>query len=703
MSVIVRPGNPFPLGVYFVSGGANIAVYSSVADQVLLCLFDEDGTETQWPLPGMDAGVWHGFAEGVKPGQEYGFRVRGPYEPASGLRCNPAKLLLDPYARAISGEVTFGPAVYGHDRDNPARASDLDSAAAMPRGVMVALTADAGPNSDGELTAGATRPVRHLSDSVVYEIHVKGFTAQHPDIPADIRGTYAGLAHPAAISHLQRLGITAVELLPVHHSVPEGFLVERGLTNYWGYNTVGFFAPHAEYSAAVRAGRPGGQVAEFQDMVRALHAAGIEVILDVVYNHTPEAGPDGPTLSLRGLDNAAYYRLDPNNPASYVDTSGCGNALNVGNPACLRLIMDSLRYWVTVMGVDGFRFDLAPTLARQEGGFDTIAAFFDLVWQDPVMAQIKLIAEPWDVGQGDSYDVGRFPAGWSEWNGKFRDTVRDFWRSHDGMLPDLATRLSGSPDLYTPHRRGPDASINLITVHDGFTMLDLVSYDDKHNEANTEHNRDGTSDNRSWNCGVEGPSTDPVIVELRTRQRRAMLSTLLLARGVPLLLGGDEVGRTQQGNNNAYCQDNEIAWWDWTSIDTELRDFTINLIALRHRHPVLRRRTYQAQDDAIRWFTPSGAPMSDADWADSGAKSIAMVLSGSADPDIGDDGVPQVDDDLALLINAWWEPLTFAANWDGAGEFTVESDSYQPERRNRQVTDGQVVVGPRSVVVLRKS
>jgi glycogen operon protein len=703
MSVIVRPGNPFPLGVHFVSGGANIAVYSSVADQVLLCLFDEDGTETQWPLPGMDAGVWHGFAEGVQPGQEYGFRVRGPFDPASGARCNPAKLLLDPYARAITGEVSFGPAVYGHDLDNPSRASDLDSAAAMPRGVMVAPTADGGPDADGDLSSGTTRPGRHLSDSVLYEIHVKGFTQLHPDIPADIRGTYAGLAHPAAINHLQRLGITAVELLPVHHSVPEAFLVERGLTNYWGYNTVGFFAPHADYSAAVRAGRPGGQVAEFQRMVRVLHAAGIEVILDVVYNHTCEAGPEGPTLSFRGLDNEAYYRLGPNSKADYIDTSGCGNSVNVGNPACLRLIMDSLRYWVTVMGVDGFRFDLAPSLARQEGGFDSVAAFFDLVWQDPVMAQIKLIAEPWDVGQGDSYDVGRVPAGGSEWNGKFRDTVRDFWRSHDGMLPDLATRLAGSPDLYTRHRRGPDASINLITVHDGFTMLDLVSYDDKHNDANTEHNRDGTSDNRSWNCGVEGPTADPTIVELRTRQRRAMLSTLLLARGVPLLLGGDEVGRTQQGNNNAYCQDNEIAWWDWSSIDTQLRDFTANLIALRHRHPVLRRRTYQSRADAIRWYTPSGAPMTGADWADSGAKSVAMLMSGAADPDIGDDGVPQVDDDLALLINAWWEPLTFAVNWTGPGEFTVESDSYQPERRHRQVTDGQVVVGPRSVVVLRGS
>ncbi len=703
MSVTVRPGRPFPLGVHFTDGGVNVAVYSAVADQVQLCLFDADGTETRFRLPGMDAGIWHGFVEGVQPGQQYGFRVHGPYDPAAGKRCNPAKLLIDPYARAISGVVSFGPAVLGYDVDKPDERSDLDSAEAMPRSVMVAPSPAVGPDSAGRLPGDAHRPDRHLADTVMYEIHVKGFTRLHPDIPPEIQGTYAGLAHPVAIDHLQRLGITAVELLPVQQSVPEGFLVDRGLTNYWGYNTIGFLAPHAEYSAAVRAGDPGGQVTEFKDMVRALHAAGIEVILDVVYNHTPEAGPMGPTLSLRGLDNEAYYRLDPNDRADYVDTSGCGNALNVGNPSCLRLIMDSLRYWVTEMGVDGFRFDLAPTLARQEGGFDTVAAFFDLVWQDPVIAQSKLIAEPWDVGQGDSYDVGRFPAGWSEWNGKYRDTVRDFWRSHDGVLPDLATRLAGSPDLYTRHRRGPDASVNLITVHDGFTLTDLVSYNDKHNEANTENNRDGTSDNRSWNCGVEGPTDDAAITALRLRQRRAMLSTLLLSRGVPLLLGGDEVGRTQRGNNNAYCQDNEIAWWDWSDLDLELRDFTAQLIALRHRHPVLRRRDYPKDPTAIRWFTPSGDPMTAADWADDGAKSIAMVLSGSVDPDVGDDGSLLVDDDLALLINAWWEPLTFATSWDGAQEFAVESDSYQPERRGRVISGGTVDVGPRSVVVVRKA
>lgn len=684
-----------------------MALCSAVADEVLLCLFDDEGRERTLSLPGLDAGVWHGFVDGLEPGQLYGFRVIGPYEPAAGHRCNPSKLLIDPYARAISGIVDFGPAVYGHDISDPDRPSTLDSAAAMPRSVMIAALPPVGPDSAGVLTGGSTRPSRHLADSVIYEVHVKGFTELHPDIPAELRGTYAGLAHPVSIAHLHQLGVTAVELLPVHQSIPEAFLVERGLTNYWGYNTIGFFAPNAGYSAAARAGRPGGEVAEFQDMVRALHAADIEVILDVVYNHTCEAGPDGPTLSFRGVDNDAYYRLSPGNKADYIDTSGCGNSLNVGNPACLRLILDSLRYWVTEMGVDGFRFDLAPSLARQGGGFDSVAAFFDLVWQDPVIAQVKLIAEPWDVGQGDSYDVGRFPAGWSEWNGKFRDTVRDFWRSHDGLLPDLATRLSGSPDLYTRHRRGPDASVNLVTVHDGFTLLDLVSYNDKHNEANTEHNRDGTSDNRSWNCGAEGLTDDPVITVLRSRQRRAMLSTLLLARGVPLLLGGDDLGRTQQGNNNAYCQDSEIAWWDWSSIDTELRDFTANLIALRRRHPVLRRRRFSRDPDAIRWFTPAGAAMTATDWSDAGAKSISMVLSGSAQPDVDADGTPLVDDDLALLINGWWEPLTFSTGWSfpatGASqqEFTVESDSYDPARLGGTAT-GTITVGPRSLVVLRR-
>ena len=691
MDVRARPGRPFPLGVHLRDGGANVAVYSAAADAVDLCLFDADGAETRVPLPGRDDGIWHAFVPGLATGQLYGFRVHGPWDPDAGLRSNPNKLLLDPYARAISGSVTFGPAAYGYDVDDPGQPSALDSAPVMPRSVLV---------EPCDRRERGPRPDHHLNDSVIYEIHVKGFTARHPDVPPELRGTYAGLAHPAAVGHLRRLGVTAVELLPVHHHVSEPFLAARGLTNYWGYNTIGYLAPHAGYSAAVRAGRPGGEVAEFRDMVTALHEAGIEVILDVVYNHTAEGDASGPTISFRGLDNAAYYRLDPDDRSRYVDTSGCGNALNVGDPTCLRLIMDSLRYWVTEMGVDGFRFDLAPSLARQDGSFSRLAAFFDLVWQDPVIAQVKLIAEPWDVGQGDSYDVGRFPPGWSEWNGRFRDTVRDLWRSHDGLLPDLATRLAGSSDLYGRRRRGPDASINLVTVHDGFTLTDLVSYDHKHNEANTEHNRDGTDDNRSWNCGVEGPSTDPEVTALRDRQRRALLSTLLLARGVPLLLGGDELGRTQGGNNNAYCQDNPITWIDWSSVDASLCDFTASLIALRHAHPALRRRGYPVDPGAMRWFRPDGAAMTGSDWTNPEGKSIAMVVSGTLEADLDDDGTPMVDDDLAVLINAWWEPETFALGWAGAAPAVIESDSYDPGRSGTKV-DGSVLIGPRSVVLLR--
>ncbi len=691
MDVRARPGRPFPLGVHLRDGGANVAVYSAAADAVDLCLFDADGAETRVPLPGRDDGIWHAFVPGLATGQLYGFRVHGPWDPDAGLRSNPNKLLLDPYARAISGSVTFGPAAYGYDVDDPGQPSALDSAPVMPRSVLV---------EPCDRRERGPRPDHHLNDSVIYEIHVKGFTARHPDVPPELRGTYAGLAHPAAVGHLRRLGVTAVELLPVHHHVSEPFLAARGLTNYWGYNTIGYLAPHAGYSAAVRAGRPGGEVSEFRDMVTALHEAGIEVILDVVYNHTAEGDASGPTISFRGLDNAAYYRLDPDDRSRYVDTSGCGNALNVGDPTCLRLIMDSLRYWVTEMGVDGFRFDLAPSLARQDGSFSRLAAFFDLVWQDPVIAQVKLIAEPWDVGQGDSYDVGRFPPGWSEWNGRFRDTVRDLWRSHDGLLPDLATRLAGSSDLYGRRRRGPDASINLVTVHDGFTLTDLVSYDHKHNEANTEHNRDGTDDNRSWNCGVEGPSTDPEVTALRDRQRRALLSTLLLARGVPLLLGGDELGRTQGGNNNAYCQDNPITWIDWSSVDASLCDFTASLIALRHAHPALRRRGYPIDPGAMRWFRPDGAAMTGSDWTNPEGKSIAMVLSGTLEADLADDGTPLLDDDLAVLINAWWEPATFFLGWAGAAPAVIESDSFDPGRSGTKV-DGSVLIGPRSVVLLR--
>ncbi len=609
----LRPGTHFPLGATPHDDGTNFAVASGVADGMLLCLFDEAGTETQLPLVDYDAGVWHGFVDGVGPGQRYGYRATGPYDPARGLRCNRSKLLLDPYARATTGAVRFGPEVLGHDIDDPDRPSALDSVDHVPRSLVVDPTF---AWTDG------SHQRRRLADTVIYEVHVKGFTMRHPDVPPAVQGTYAGLAHPAAVAHLVDLGVTAVELLPVHQNVPEAFLVERGLTNYWGYNTIGFFAPHDGYSAAVRAGSPGGQVAEFKAMVNSLHAAGLEVVLDVVFNHTAEGNHVGPTFCHRGVDNPALYRLDPNDLRHYLDTTGCGNALNAGDPVSLQLIMDSLRYWLSEMHVDGFRFDLAPTLARQEGGFDGVSAFFDLVSQDPVVSQAKLIAEPWDVGQGDSYDIGRFPPLWSEWNGRYRDSMRDFWRRRDGLIGEFATRFSGSSDLYGGSRRRPTASVNLITVHDGFTLRDLVSYDTKHNEANGEDNRDGTDDNRSWNCGVEGPSDDPAIVALRARQSRALLTTLLLSFGVPLLLGGDELGRTQQGNNNAYCQDNEITWFDWSNIDHDLLAYSRRLVALRRAHPVFRRRRFLTGVEAsnLEWFTPAGTPMTSDDWADPNAR-----------------------------------------------------------------------------------
>ena len=694
----VLPGSQFPLGATPAASGTNFAVTSSVADAVTLCLFDDAGTETQIPLVDYDAGVWHGFIPGIGPGQAYGYRVFGPYDPSRGVLCNPAKLLLDPYARAISGEVSFGPEVLGYAAGDPGAPSTLDSAGHMPRGLVV----------DPEFAWADDRlPRRRYADTIIYEVHVKGFTMRHPGVPEHLRGTYAGLAHEAAVGYLVDLGVTAVELLPVHQNVPEAFLVQRGLTNYWGYNTIGYFAPHGGYSAAVRAGRPGGQVDEFKAMVNALHTAGLEVLLDVVFNHTTEAGPEGPTLCFRGLDNPAYYRLQPGDPSRYVDSTGCGNSLNAGDPVALQLIMDSLRYWLTEMHVDGFRFDLAPTLGRQEGGFDQVSAFFDLVSQDPVTSRAKLIAEPWDVGQGDSYDLGRFPPLWREWNGKYRDSMRDFWRSHQIGIGEFATRFAGSADLYGGARRRPTASVNLITVHDGFTLADLVAYNAKHNEANGESNRDGTDDNRSWNCGAEGPATDPDILELRGRQSRAMLTTLLLSFGVPLLLGGDERGRTQHGNNNAYCQDNDTTWFDWTVSDEELLAFTRRLIAFRKDHPVFRRRRYLAGAEAaeLGWFTPAGAPMTTADWAEPAALSLAVYLDGSDDPDRAEDGTPLVDDDFLVLFNAWWEPLDFIVPGVRDGQrWQAEIDTYDPAAAattpQRQAGD-RITVGPRSVTVLR--
>jgi isoamylase len=695
------PGHRSDLGAVVYEEGTNFAVSSTVADKVEVCLFGDNGEETRAELENYDAGVWHGLVPGIGAGQAYGYRVTGPFEPDRGLRCNPAKLLLDPYARAFTGRVTYGDAVLGHDVADPAKPSALDSRDNVPR----SLVTDTGYDWEDDTQLGL-----RTANSVIYEVHVKGFTMRHPDIPPEIRGTYAGLAHEAATGYLRDLGVTAVELLPVHENVPEQFLVDRGLTNYWGYNTIGFFAPHQGYSAAVRDGGPGGQVAEFKDMVKALHRAGIEVILDVVYNHTAEGGENGPTLSFRGLDNGIYYRLDPDDASGYYDTTGTGNSLNAGNPYTLRLIMDSLRYWMSEMHVDGFRFDLAATLGRDgDNVFDRFSSFFDLVQQDPVVSRAKLIAEPWDVGQADSYDLGRFPAQWREWNGRYRDSMRDFWRSRNVGVAEFATRFSGSSDLYGSERRRPTASVNLITVHDGFTLRDLVSYDGKHNEANGEDNSDGTNDNRSWNCGTEGPTDDPGVNALRGRQSRAMLATLLLSFGVPLLLGGDELGRSQGGNNNAYCQDNEIAWFDWADAEAGVRDFTKRLIALRHSHPVFRRRRFLTGADQadLSWYSCSGHPMTLPEWGDPSMHAVAVYLDGTDSPDEADDGTLLLDDDFLVLVNAFWEPVTFTLPADRGTSQTwfVELDTYDPAvspaREFPHHTGDQVVAHPRSLTVLR--
>jgi glycogen operon protein len=579
-AIEIWPGKPYPLGATYDGGGTNFSLFSEVADQVELCLFDDDGAERRMALEEVDASCWHGYLPSVAPGQRYGYRVHGPWAPEAGQRCNPAKLLLDPYAKAIEGQVQWNQACFPYNFGDENSRNDDDSAPYVPRSVVHNPYFDWGNDRPPDI---------QLNESVIYEMHVKGFTARHPDVPEAQRGSYAGLAHPAVIEYLGDLGITAVELMPVHQFVHDAHLIERGLRNYWGYNSIGFLAPHNEYASSSQRGE---QVAEFKAMVRALHAAGIEVILDVVYNHTAEGNHLGPMLSMKGIDNAAYYRLVPENRQFYYDTTGTGNSLHVGHPHTLQLIMDSLRYWVLEMHVDGFRFDLAASLARQFHEVDRLSSFFELIQQDPVVSQVKLIAEPWDIGEG-GYQVGNFPALWSEWNGKYRDTVRDFWRGEPATLGEFASRLTGSSDLYQGGSRYPTASVNFVTAHDGFTLRDLVSYNDKHNEANGEGNQDGTDDNRSWNCGVEGETDDPQVLALRARQQRNFLATLFLSQGVTMLLAGDEAGRTQRGNNNAYCQDNEISWHDWDRVDERLLGFARQLIALRRDHPVLRRR---------RWF-----------------------------------------------------------------------------------------------------
>ncbi|HEX7182296.1 MAG TPA: glycogen debranching protein GlgX, partial [Thermoanaerobaculia bacterium] len=632
---------------------------SEVAERVELCLFDESGAETRVDLPEVTAFCWHGYVPDVEPGRRYGFRVHGPWAPEQGARCHPSKLLLDPYAKAIEGGVEWNEAVFPYrfgDPDGPP--NETDSAPFVPRSVVV------DPYFDW---TGDHIPRVPMHESVIYEVHVKGFTMRHPDVPLELRGTYAGLAHPAAIRYLKRLGITAVELMPVHQFVHDGHLVERGLRNYWGYNSIGYFAPHDEYSAARRSGArtAGSQVQEFKQMVRALHAEGIEVILDVVYNHTAEGNHMGPVLAFKGLDNAAYYRLVPEDRRYYMDYTGTGNSLNMRHPNVLQLIMDSLRYWVQEMRVDGFRFDLAATLARELHDVDRLSAFFDLIQQDPVVRRVKLIAEPWDVGEG-GYQVGNFPPLWSEWNGKYRDTVRDYWRGEEGKLDEFAYRLTGSSDLYALTGRRPSASINFVTAHDGFTLEDLVSYNEKHNEANGEENRDGESHNRSWNHGVEGPADDPEVRKLRNRQKRNFFTTLLLSQGIPMILGGDEIGRTQRGNNNAYCQDNEISWFDWGSADRSLHRFVSGLIACRREHPVFRRRRWflgspvrGREEHDIAWLRPDGQEMTDENWQHGFAKSLCVFLNGQAIPNLDARGERVVDDSFCILFNAHHDAVSF--------------------------------------------
>ncbi|WP_018603174.1 glycogen debranching protein GlgX [Mycobacterium sp. 155] len=650
-------GKAYPLGATYDGSGTNFALFSEVAERVELCLFDTEGNETaRVTLPEVDGFIWHGFVPNIEPGQRYGYRVTGPYDPAAGHRCNPNKLLLDPYAKAIDGTFDWGQPLFGYNFGDPDSRNDDDSAAHMPKAVVI------NPYFDW----GTDRPPGHeYADTVIYEAHIKGLTETHPDIPEQIRGTYAAVAHPVIIDHLKSLGITAIELMPVHHFVDDSTLLEKGLSNYWGYNTIGFLAPDPRYSSSAT---PGGHVQEFKAMVRALHEAGIEVILDVVYNHTAEGNHMGPTLSMRGIDNAAYYRLVEDDKRYYMDYTGTGNSLNVGHPHSLQLIMDSLRYWVTEMHVDGFRFDLASTLAREFYDVDKLSTFFELVQQDPTVSQVKLIAEPWDVGPG-GYQVGNFPPQWTEWNGKYRDTVRDFWRGEPATLDEFAYRLTGSADLYEHTARRPVASINFVVAHDGFTLRDLVSYNEKHNDANGEDNNDGESHNRSWNCGVEGPTDDPEILALRARQERNFLTTLLLSQGVPMICHGDELGRTQGGNNNGYCQDSEITWIDWANADKDLLEFTKIVSALRAAHPVFRRRRFfdgrpVRQPGApnvpdITWLAPDGSDMTAEDWETGYAKSVSVYLNGHGIPDLSVRGQQVVDDSFLLCFNGHYEPIEF--------------------------------------------
>ena len=693
------PGTAYPLGATFDGSGTNFAIFSEAAEKVELCLFD-DGVETRIPLTEVDAFIWHAYLPTVQAGQLYGYRVYGPYDPANGARANGSKLLLDPYAKATSGDIDWDQSLFSYTFGDEDSSNNEDSASHMMRGVVV------NPYFDW---TGESSPRIAYNDTVIYEAHVKGLTQTHPDIPEEQRGTYAGIAHPAVIEHLQKLGITAIELMPVHQFVNDSVLQDKGLSNYWGYNTIGFFAPHAAYSST---GDHGQQVLEFKSMVRALHHAGTEVILDVVYNHTAEGNHLGPTISFRGVDNAAYYRLVDDDMKHYMDYTGTGNSFNVRHPHSLQLIMDSLRYWVTEMHVDGFRFDLASTLAREFYDVDKLSTFFELVQQDPVVSQVKLIAEPWDIGPG-GYQVGNFPPQWTEWNGKYRDTVRDFWRGEPATLGEFVSRLSGSPELYEASGRRPVASINFVTAHDGFTLRDLVSYNEKNNIANGEDNNDGESHNRSWNGGAEGETDDLVVLEIRARQQRNFITTLFLSQGVPMLLHGDEMGRTQTGNNNTYAQDSELSWVDWANIDESLMEFTSMVATLRANHPVFRRKRFftgrhvkRAEGEPLRdveWMSTDASAMTEQDWDVDYVKSIGMFLNGDGIRARDARGQDISDANFLLYFNASEEGVTFelpsaeyGAHWD------LVLDTAIPIAPEGNVLAGEsITVGGRSVIVLR--
>ncbi|HMF61288.1 MAG TPA: glycogen debranching protein GlgX [Vicinamibacterales bacterium] len=702
----IWPGKPYPLGATFDGSGTNFSLFSELGDRVELCLFDDTGVETRVDLPENTALCWHGYVPSVRPGQLYGYRVHGPWAPENGQWCNPSKLLLDPYGKAVDGYWHWTEAVYPYHFSDPENSkNELDSARFVAKSVVINPFFDWGNDRP---------PTTPWHRTVVYETHVKGFSRTHPGIPDELRGTYAGMAHPVSIEYLKNLGITAVELLPVHQFVQDATLEQKGLRNYWGYNSIGYLAPHNEYAAS---GQRSEQVQEFKQLVKTLHDAGIEVILDVVYNHTAEGNQLGPILSFRGIDNPAYYRLMADNRRYYMDYTGTGNTLNMQHPHVLQLMMDSLRYWVLEMHVDGFRFDLAATLARELHDVNRLSSFFDLIQQDPVVSQVKLIAEPWDIGEG-GYQVGNFPPLWSEWNGKYRDTVRDFWRGTDQTLAEFAYRFTGSSDLYQGTARRPYASINFITAHDGFTLHDLVSYNEKHNEANGEENRDGESHNRSWNLGAEGPTDDPAILKLRARQTRNFLTTLFLSQGVPMLVGGDELGRTQRGNNNAYCQDNEISWYDWAHADKDLLEFTRRLIRFRHRHPVFcRRKWFQGRSihgtkvSDIGWFTAAGEEMSEDDWHVGFAKSLGVFVNGAEIATSNERGEPVRDDSFYVMFNAHQDSLTFklpeakwGREWAVVLNTAEETDHLSEEHFGVEVeAGGELEVDPWSLVLLKRT